>query len=270
MSSLNASKKTALVSIHDVMPETLSQVRGIVRFFEQAGIHRFTMLVVPGRNWTPSDVNQLRAWQEKKVELAAHGWRHRIIRMTTAWHRLHGQLISRNEAEHLSLDDNTTAEIVSRSYQWFSENGLNPPKLYVPPAWAMGRLSRRRIERLPFAFYETHAGVYDARIRRFYLMPVTGYMADTRIRTAALRAVNAINLGLPGPATRIAVHPQDLQLPLKPDLIRHLRRFQRFESYVGLMMAAMQTRPRPLRALLHVSGMTGPGLMSTRQSKSES
>lgn len=258
-------RQAALVSIHDVMPETLTQTAAIVRFLERLGVHRLTMLVVPAKQWSSADLAKLHQWQACGIELAGHGWQHRAARMATAWHRLHGLLVSRNEAEHLSLDQDAAACIVSSCYRWFAENGLASPTFYVPPAWAMGRLSRSCLAMLPFAFYETHAGVWDTRTRRFVSMPVVGYMADTAVRTAALRAWNAVNLALPGAAVRIAVHPQDLNLPLKTDLERHLARFRRFETCSELMAAHLAALPSRVGG----HGLAGPEMMSTPPSKSE-
>ncbi len=223
--------RTALASIHDVMPDTLPRVREIIHFLQSRNIFDVTLLIVPGLAWSDSDIEQLHSWQQGGLELAGHGWRHRIIRKTTAWHTIHGKLMSRDEAEHLSLSTEEIAEIIIDCYQWFGEAGLSSPSLYVPPAWAMGALPRRLLHRLPFTRYETLSGVYDCHTAILKRMPLTGYMADTRFRCGILHILNTINLHLLPGFTRIAIHPGDLQLPLKGDLSRHLTRFQRFISY---------------------------------------
>ncbi len=223
--------RTALVSIHDVMPDTLPRVREIIRFLQTRNIFDFTLLIVSGKVWTRSDIEQLHFWQQEGLELAGHGRRHGIIRKTTAWHTIHGKLMSRDEAEHLSLSTEEIAEIIIDCYQWFEEAGLSPPSLYVPPAWAMGALPRRLLHTLPFAHYETLSGVYDCHTAILKRMPLTGYMADTRFRCGILHIFNTINLHLLPGFTRIAIHPDDLRLPLKESLSSHLARFQRFISY---------------------------------------
>lgn len=223
--------RTALVSIHDVMPGTVSRVERIVRFLRDRGVSELTALVVPGEGWTRGHIRRLRAWQEGGIELAGHGWRHRVHRIQTIWHRVHEKAISREEAEHLSLSRKEAEIVIRRCHGWFADAGLEPPALYVPPAWAMGRVTAGHCRSLPFSLYETLSGVHDVRTGDHRWMPLLGYMGDTPIRTTVLRRVNAFNLGLPLPAIRIAVHPHDLDLPLRRDLARHLTRFRRFSTY---------------------------------------
>ena len=227
-------KRAALVSIHDVMPETLPQVLAILRFLEARAVFPVTLLVVPGCQWSKNDINQLKSLQASGYELAGHGWQHRAKRIASAWHRLHGMLISRNEAEHLSLSKDEIIHIITDSYSWFIQNGLAAPILYVPPAWAMGRIRKKKLKTLPFRLYEIQAGVYDAAADRMLYLPVTGYMADTRFRVKAIRTTNLINQYFFRGPLRIAIHPQDLNLGLVRDLKNHLARFQIFLSYTRL------------------------------------
>ena len=118
-----------------------------------------------------------------------------------------------------------------RCYGWFITAGLSAPRLYVPPAWAMGRLPRRFWPTLPFDFYETQSGLYEKASGRHYPLPVLGYMADTRLRIVGLKLLNTVNGRLPLAPTRIAIHPNDLYLPLQADLARHIQHFRRFSTY---------------------------------------
>lgn len=224
----------ALVSIHDVMPDTMADVLAVIRFLEARAVFPVTLLVVPGCQWSKHDIDQLKALQASGYELAGHGWQHRAKRIAAAWHRLHARLISRNEAEHLSLSKEEIIHMVTACYSWFSQSGLAAPALYVPPAWAMGRLRKKELKALPFRLHEMQTGVYDAARGRMVYLPVTGYMADTGFRIKALKITNLINQYVfPGPL-RIAIHPQDLILGLVGDLKTHLARFQTFLSYTQL------------------------------------
>ncbi|MFO7803015.1 MAG: polysaccharide deacetylase family protein [Desulfovermiculus sp.] len=233
-------RKSAIVSIHDVMPSTLPKVGQIIRFLQALHVHALTLLIVPGKEWTDRQIAQLLAWQNKGVELAGHGWQHRITGKKGVWHTFHAQVISRDEAEHLSKSRQEIAEIIYRSYDWFQQAGLAEPLLYVPPVWAMGSMPGRELFRLPFALYETLTGVFDVQRQRYRFMPLTGYMADTHIRTLCLKALNAVNLALPGGPVRVAIHPNDLHYALKADLSRHLGRFDQFLTYKEIMYCDMQ------------------------------
>ena len=225
------SRKFAIVSIHDVMPYTLPQVRKIIRFLRVRGVTTFTLLVVPGKEWTDSQIMQLQKWQDNGAELAGHGWAHRITGQKGAWHSIHARFISRNEAEHLSRTRQDIENTICRCYRWFGHVGLNKPFLYVPPAWAMGRVQRKDLSGFPFFFYESLSGVFDVQRNTHRYLPLTGYMADTAMRTQCLKVFNAINLAWPARPCRVAIHPGDLDFSLQSDLSRHLAMFDGFMSY---------------------------------------
>ena len=232
----------ALVSIHDVMPETLHQVMETVRFLEKEKVFPATLLVTPGRQWSSAAVEELKSLQRSGYDLAGHGWRHKAERVAGFRHRLHGLVISGNEAEHLCLSSSEIENLMLRCYDWFSSAGLERPFLYVPPAWAMGCISEQRLKRLPYRMYETQTGIRDTTAGRFSPMPVTGYMADTPFRAAALRVVNRINRAFPSSFIRIAIHPEDIRLALFGDLRRHLRSYSRFFNYKEAAGGLFQTK----------------------------
>jgi hypothetical protein len=103
-----------LISVHDVMPETLAEVRDIVGRLERRGRGPATLLVVPGRDWTAAQVDELRRWRDRGHELAGHGWVHRAPHIRGLWHRLHSLTVSRGVAEHLSYDGRGVAELIKR------------------------------------------------------------------------------------------------------------------------------------------------------------
>lgn len=221
-------------SIHDVMPETLTHTERLLELLGTYGAETVTLLVVPGRNWTPQALATLRRFEAGGAELAGHGWMHRCEKPRTLKHRLHSRLISRNVAEHLSLSKEGACALVRRCFDWFGENRFTPPSLYVPPAWAMGALSRDMLNTLPFRYYESSAGVYDAHTGRFNPMPLAGFEADTHARATFLRIFNAVNVAaarLTGCPLRIAIHPYDADLHLARDLDRLLDRIPRFAGY---------------------------------------
>ncbi len=218
----------ALISIHDVMPVTLPRVKALLARLADHGIDRVTLLVVPGLDWRPAQLSKLRDWQEQGHELAGHGWRHEA-RMIRGWrHRLHSKLLSRRAAEHLALDETGITALIRRCHGWFAAQGLTPPRLYVPPAWAMGTIRRDRLPTLPFRYYETLGGIYDIREGISYRLPLLGFEADTPARACGLRLWNRLNRGWSrwhGPL-RCAIHPRDPELLLSRDLDEYLARIR--------------------------------------------
>ncbi|MFW5636431.1 MAG: polysaccharide deacetylase family protein, partial [Thermodesulfobacteriota bacterium] len=209
-----------LVSIHDVLPQTLHQVDGILSRLSTIGVESITLLVVPGVDWEKEDLLYLACKQKSGIHLAGHGWFHRCT-PRTPYHRLHSRCFSRSVAEHLALNEPEIFDLMTRCHRWFSDTGLTPPRLYVPPAWALGIPGRRLHRQVPFRYVETLTGIQDTIRNRFHPLPLVGFEADTALRKYLLRLVNRIQIGaaqaLHRPI-RIAIHPDDFKLKLARDL----------------------------------------------------
>lgn len=216
----------ALVSIHDVMPETLDQVQGLIDCLPPAARLHCLLLVVPGRDWQVHQVEQLRRWQRQGFELAGHGWSHRAPERRSLYHRMHSALISRNAAEHLSRSRRDLIELLTLCHQWFEHRELTPPRVYVPPAWALGALHREDLEVSPFRYFESTRGIYCSRLGIYRYLPLVGFEADNAWQAVGLRLWNRINLAWAGSnrPLRLALHPGDLQLKLAKDLLAQLDR----------------------------------------------
>lgn len=217
----NAPLTPALLSIHDVMPETLDRVERILDFCETADAGPVTLLVVPGRAWQANDIDRLRSWQQAGHELAAHGWHHRIPRYGGVYHQLHAALLSRNVAEHLALRPEEVEALMGRSQAWFATHDLPAPSLYVPPAWALGRLPAGAFSRLPFARIEVLRGLIELPAGRLDPLPLVGFEADTAWRAAILGGWNRLQqrrARMRRRPLRIGIHPDDPDLRLGRDL----------------------------------------------------
>lgn len=212
---------SALFSIHDVMPETLHEVEGLLEQFVRRHRPLPALLVVPDRDWTRDQVRRLHEWEQSGAELIAHGWRHQTT-PRRIYHRLHSLLISRNVAEHLALDTSGVRALMRRSRAWFGEQGLALPETYIPPAWALG-MSPRELTRLPYRRVETLRGVQlvNNGAVDFRSLPLLGFEADSPLRALFLRQFNrrqlrrAIRDQVP---LRISIHPHDANFRLKNDL----------------------------------------------------
>ncbi|MGJ3241736.1 MAG: polysaccharide deacetylase family protein [Opitutales bacterium] len=223
-----------LVSLHDVMPETLPRVRSCLERLEALAVAPVTLLVVPGRAWSKSDLAWLRGLDPATYPLAAHGWAHRSPHIRGLVHRLHSWLLSRDVAEHLSEDAGGVAALIRRSLAWFPERGLPPPALYVPPAWALGRLRPEDRRTLPCRRIEVTRGIIEVDSGHLARYPLTGYEADTGFRGKFLRIFNAWQIGRAhrsGRPLRLSIHPDDFDLRLSDRLVADLRRGWRFVPY---------------------------------------
>ncbi len=201
-----------LISVHDVMPETMDYVKHCLSQLSHIPPEKITLLVVPSKDWHETELCQLREWQQQGFQLAGHGWEHLCDKPRNLHHKLHSLFISRNVAEHLSRSEEQIEHLLQRCHDWFAQNQLIPPSLYVPPAWAMGNLSKPALLRSPFQQFESLHSLIDLTDDRQYKLPLTGFEADTVLRAWFLRCYNkwnrwrALHKKVP---LRISIHPYD-------------------------------------------------------------
>lgn len=228
-----------LVSVHDLMPAKMAAVREVVALLDTHGVAPITFLVCPGFDWAEDEIAWLRDRQQRGDRLAGHGWRHEAGAPGGLYDRLHRTVFSRGVAEHLPLDEDGIAALIQRNYDWFGAQHLAPPTLYVPPAWAMGPISRERLRGLPFRLYETLTGIYDAQDDSFTRVPLVGYEADTVFRAVAVRWSNRVNRLLEHRSRRlrVSIHPTDLQLQLAADLQRTIAEPAYYAGYADVLAA---------------------------------
>ena len=105
-----------LLSVHDVMPSTLPRVSDLLDKLTQTGAGPADLLVVPGLDWRPDQIETLAGWHRAGHRLAGHGWCHRARHIRGWRHRLHSALISRDVAEHLALDRAGIADLIRRCH----------------------------------------------------------------------------------------------------------------------------------------------------------
>ncbi len=217
------------ITIHDLSPAVIPQVRDVLFFLRNNGKQAAVLLVIPGLFQSEEDLLSLKKLLADFpfVTLAGHGWKHRAVANKNLYHRLHSLFISRQVAEHLSLPEGELSRLIEKSFSWFVENGFPAPELYVPPAWAMGKISRTSLQKLPFRYYEYQHGIYDSVRDEFVFLPLVGFEADTSWRRVALDLWNKINFYWASgrrKCLRVAIHPFDLQLKLADDLLYFISR----------------------------------------------
>ncbi|WP_206054911.1 hypothetical protein [Nitrosococcus wardiae] len=119
-----------------------------------------TRVLFAGRLATEKNVAAAKFLSSLEFCIAGHGWSHRVERIGGLRHCLHSLLLSRKAGEHLALEDedNDIAHLIARCHAWFQDHRLGSPDLYVPPAWAMGRLKWERLRSFPFRYYEVFGG----------------------------------------------------------------------------------------------------------------
>jgi predicted deacetylase len=184
------------------------------------------LLVVPHRDWSISQLDQLRHLQQQGYPLAGHGLTHHVDNISGIYHRLHSRIISKQVAEHLALNEDGIVNLITDCYHWFLLNHFKAPELYVPPAWAMGSISKHKLQWLPFRWYEYLHGIHDSVSNNFKPLPVIGFEAENYASKTVLKTWNYLNTAVSTGRhpLRISIHPNDFQLPLQADLVRLLNR----------------------------------------------
>jgi len=217
----------AIWSVHDVSPATVAWADRMVRRLTSRGASPMMILVIPAGEWPAEAIELLRRWEAASHVLALHGWDHRALRPADTYHRIHSVLLSRDAAEHLSRGKAEMLSRIERGRAWFAANGLAEPRVYVPPAWALGAVSPNELGAAGFQWVESLTGIHDTARDSRRRLPLIGFEADNRWRSAALRASNTVNFVLARLSRRpirIAVHPGDDSGLLGGDLERWIRR----------------------------------------------
>lgn len=233
----------SLVSIHDLMPDTLKRVLEIEQRLRNLKVpsDKVYLLVVPGLAWKPKQLATLKALQNDGYQLAGHGWLHHIHKKTSLKHYFHSAFISRNVAEHLSLSRAEITDMLLMNFEWFAEQGLRDPELYVPPAWAMGKMNKQNLSAMPFKYYEYSSGIYNVPLDDFRTLPLTGYEADRLWRVPILLGWNSLNLKWLAKSTplRISIHPYDFEYYLKNTITQDIERSSEFLACDDLFAASV-------------------------------
>lgn len=221
-----------ILSIHDVMPSTLKQVARIIDQVPVSLRANIMLLVVPGLDWQPKDIDKLRQWSSMGMALAGHGWFHQTSDIKSIWHKVHSMLVSRDVAEHLSLTASSELQLMQRNREWFAQHNLPVCDWYVPPAWAFGRLPVKQRSLSGYRYFESTFFVYDGQLDAHHFLPMIGYEADTKLRKYGVKIWNSANrfLGRWRPI-RMGIHPHDLDLMLAEDLLADLQRLSNVEGY---------------------------------------
>ena len=215
----------AYISIHDVGPESLNQVENIIsRLSSKFDMNKLSILVIPGLNWEKKHINKIKSWQNNGIKIAAHGWLHKSKKIKTIYHKFHSIIISAKCAEHLSINRQDINNIVSNSYNWFIENDFQSPYLYVPPAWALGKIKRTDLNKLNFTHFECTTGFIHNN--KYHFLPLIGFEEKFLWKSLLRRFFNSFNFMLASftGVVRIAIHPNDFNLYLKKDIEKYLNK----------------------------------------------
>ncbi|RAP32012.1 DUF2334 domain-containing protein [Candidatus Marinamargulisbacteria bacterium SCGC AG-414-C22] len=230
-------KKDILLSFHDVMPHNLTNVISLLKKLKhEFNIHTMTLLIVPGLPWSDKQLKTLQKLAAEGYDLAGHGWIHKTTSIKTLYHKCHSKILSRDVAEHLSLSKKDIIQLMINCFNWFKSVNLPEPKVYVPPAWAIGNFKHHDLNQVPFTTIETLSGIYHQF--RFQSYPLLGYEADTCLRKYSVKTSNFCNWlisNITKRPIRLSIHPNDFELLVADQLIAHLQSHATFWNYTSYL-----------------------------------
>jgi predicted deacetylase len=212
-----------VVSIHDVAPVFLSEVRTLRARLSSWGVGAVTLLAVPDHHAvsplgrSPWTVGWLRERIDAGDEVALHGFHHRQEGPIRArWDRLRARLLTAGEGEMLAVPMAAAPGLVGRGRALLADLLGREPAGFVAPAWLEPRGLGRVLAASGFAWHESSLWVEDLRAGRRIASPVLGWATRSRWREQAAvawaRVVGpaASRLGRATGVVRVALHPGDL------------------------------------------------------------
>lgn len=216
-----SSSRALVVTIHDVAPATLAQVRELRAALARWGVARVTLLAVPrfhGGVRLADDVATARWLQERCVagdEVALHGYYHvQTGAPARRWDRLRARVFTAGEGECLAPRE-ALPELLQRGRDELAALLGAAPAGFVAPAWLEPRGLGALLEQHGFTWHETSLALEALAPKRRALAPVIGYATRSALRLAAALAWSralAVALGRAA-LLRLAVHPADVGSP---------------------------------------------------------
>ena len=205
-----------IVSIHDVAPSTLAEVRWLLDRLDAIGARPRVLKVIPdeaGRGdlrHQPELAALLRAEAATGSEIVLHGLTHRCRgRLLGPWpDRLRGRLFAAGAAEFLALDPAAMAERVEGGQAILAATGLTA-RGFCAPGWLAAPGLAGVLRRHGFRHLLWRTSIEDLERRRRLRAPSGGYMGSG----PAQEQLEAIGSALAAAAARgsprrIFLHPQ--------------------------------------------------------------
>jgi predicted deacetylase len=215
-----------VVSIHDVAPVFLSEVRTLRERLSAWGVGAATLLAVPDHHAasplgrSPWTVGWLRDRMAAGDEVALHGFHHlQEGPIRAPWDRLRARALTAGEGEMLAVPLAAAPGMVGRGRALLADLLGREPAGFVAPAWLEPRGLGGVLAASGFAWHESSLWVEDLRAGRRIPSPVLGWATRSRWRERMAvtwtRVVGPVasQLGRATGVVRVALHPGDVRSP---------------------------------------------------------
>jgi len=211
------------VSVHDVAPTTIDEVRWLLARLDAAGVTRRVLKVIPGEPVGDPAADPARqavlaelvtAEAQRGSEIVLHGWTHRATRPIrgSAADRLRARLFAGDAPEFLALDRPAMDERLRAGLAWLAALGVTPTG-FCAPAWLAAPELAPAARAAGFRYLVWLRGLRDLRSGSWLTLPPIGYLGAGRGQEVLVRLGGALlsrplHAALRSPAHRIVLHPQ--------------------------------------------------------------
>lgn len=207
------------VSIHDVTPSSLDQVKAISNLLSELGIEKITYLVIPkyhGEDDIAHHVDDLKNIIGKN-EIAMHGYTHNGKKN---WALSYMKLFTDGEGEFISYSELRIRIVLGLDILKKAEL---IPKGFVPPAWLINDDAIKLFWDSSFDFLNTRSYIYDLKNGKRYRAPVLTFSSRGILQTLSIHTIKTANLIFKNcDMIRIAIHPKDVEMPKKIRIIKDI------------------------------------------------
>jgi uncharacterized protein len=213
---------TVVVSIHDVAPATMPEVRSLLGLAERAGL-AVSLLVVPGP-WRPPAmgecawfVDELHHLAARGHEVVVHGWEHRAVedpdRSIGRVERAAGRLLTRGCAEFAELGPREAAARIRSGLDAVRAAGFDPIG-FTPPGWLASPEANGALAAAGYRYTTTRTAVVDLVRGVRHPVPAWSQRVGSPLTGATTSVVERLVVKRlrAGHDVRIALHPADVRV----------------------------------------------------------
>jgi predicted deacetylase len=212
-----------VVSVHDVAPTTLDDVRWLTARLDALGVRRRVLMAIPAPDGAELDPDSptaelLRDEQALGNEVVLHGYTHRTVGAFrgSAWDAFRARTFAPRDAEFLSVDAGEARRRLDRGRAVLERAGL-AVRGFCPPGWFASPGLDAQLAAAGFTHAIGLIRLADLHRRRHRTVPSFGYMGADAFQERLVGVGGDTSLALhrwaPGPVPhlRAFLHPQGAQ-----------------------------------------------------------
>ena len=210
--------KTLIVSIHDVTPACVDEVKEAMSLLRGLGVSKLSLLAVPEYHGTRLDaeadfIGWLRECRDAGDEIILHGYKHLEQSKPRGLSRkIRNALFTRGEGEFLGAAASQAGEWLDAGLEMLRNCGFEPEG-FVAPAWLLEQTLLPELTRRGILYTTLRSRILDLRARRAIPAPTVVLRGSSRNMSRLSRSYFNLMLLIWKwrPVVRLAIHPVDIR-----------------------------------------------------------